>query len=763
MYRVEGDKLIISKDVEEIYSQDISKVFSSNVINVVEFEQGSKLRRVCDRAFSYSGNLEKVDFSNCKNLECIDSYAFDSCKNLKEVNVKGCENLKKFGDSCFLYCDNLTEFNFCDLPNLEVIGSACFEFCVNLKGADLSRCEKLKCLEGYAFGHCENMEFIKFPKTESFKQIQGRAITFCNNLENIDLSNSYIEEIGYSAFADCKMLKNINLSNCKNLKYIKNPTYNSNIDTIDISNSKNITVFEMVDCKNIILSFNNKHLIDAVSFDNVFKNKTHIKFVDNKGEKLCEFDSTDEKYGKFDLCSIGNYYTLSKNNLELPVGYVKGILDKNQLKYTIKNIDDFKYFSSLDDNGFTCGELLHIMGYYANCNFEFCKDNKSEMESYKNLLAQDLLKHKIVNKNIGDNNKDYVGKIMQKNADKIAKNHTISELVKEFFKNNIENSPKKLELLSQFKDAKVDVFKLNFAKFFVKNFDDILEHTLYLRTENNKEYDESINCTMSLKQIYENFDVILAKSNKKIITRQNKQRLTIEDCKFTTIYKNVNHGNEKLAEYCGVLNLPQGEFDQLQIIFDKGKVLKDKQVLKVSKDSEKNEIYYKFIEKDDPVSMVLGNITNCCQTYDAMVEPCLIAGVTNPFTCFVTFNYKNKIIGQSWVWYDEEQQLIAFDNIEIPQVFHKVVNNEMSKAFKDCVIRLCDNIYSTMNSNGYNVKNVVIGKSYNDFFPLFQVMPESQEEYECKYSGYTDINSKGQYVAYNDGVRLIKYEKELEM
>ena len=67
MYRVEGDKLIISKDVEEIYSQDISKVFSSNVINIVVFEQGSKLRRVCDRAFSYSGNLEKVDFSNCKS------------------------------------------------------------------------------------------------------------------------------------------------------------------------------------------------------------------------------------------------------------------------------------------------------------------------------------------------------------------------------------------------------------------------------------------------------------------------------------------------------------------------------------------------------------------------------------------------------------------------------------------------------------------------------------------------------------------------
>ena len=139
---------------------------------------------------------------------------------------------------------------------------------------------------------------------------------------------------------------------------------------------------------------------------------------------------------------------------------------------------------------------------------------------------------------------------------------------------------------------------------------------------------------------------------------------------------------------------------------------------------------------------VLGNITNCCQVIDGSGEACLKYGMTMPNSCFLTFNYKDKIIGQSWVWYDEGSQTICLDNIEVPNRYcDEIKSNKMiQKSFTECLLRLENNFKKTMVNKGFEVKSVTVGKGCNDIGDLlereFQVVqfPNSLED----YSGYND-------------------------
>ena len=180
-------------------------------------------------------------------------------------------------------------------------------------------------------------------------------------------------------------------------------------------------------------------------------------------------------------------------------------------------------------------------------------------------------------------------------------------------------------------------------------------------------------------------------------------------------YCDIDVDNEEFALIVGRYGYTQEQFEKLQGWYNRGKTLTNLSLF-VSEDKEKEGIIYELLSKDNPLNSVLGNITNCCQVVGGMGQSCVEYGMTMPNSGFITFNYKDKIIGQAWVWYDEKSKTICLDNIEIPHKYLEKIhqNKAVQNSFVDCLLRIEKSFKEEMNKRGLKVEKVTIGKGYND-------------------------------------------------
>ena len=120
----------------------------------------------------------------------------------------------------------------------------------------------------------------------------------------------------------------------------------------------------------------------------------------------------------------------------------------------------------------------------------------------------------------------------------------------------------------------------------------------------------------------------------------------------------------------------------------------------------------------------------------------MIYGATKPNSGFVKFTLGGKLVAQSWVWYNELNNVVCLDNIEIPTIwlnrFKK--NQNLTKSFQQCLIRLANGFINEMKKNRYEVREVMVGAGMNDFQGL-----DKFEKYHIyidvlpnDYSGYSD-------------------------
>ena len=206
----------------------------------------------------------------------------------------------------------------------------------------------------------------------------------------------------------------------------------------------------------------------------------------------------------------------------------------------------------------------------------------------------------------------------------------------------------------------------------------------------------------------------------------------------------MRQDNEELAELVGKYGYSQEQFEKIQDLFNIGKSINTK--LFIKKDDYK-KISYNLLEKDNPLTVVLGNITNCCQVIGGIGESCVKYGVTQPNSKFMVFDYDNTIIGQSWVWYDEKTKTICLDNIEVPTRYCKVIKHDESlqKEFIDCLLRVAKNFKEEMKKHKLEVQHLTIGKGYNDIRDILDKEFNEVENASClsDYYGYRD--SKVQY------------------
>jgi hypothetical protein len=161
-------------------------------------------------------------------------------------------------------------------------------------------------------------------------------------------------------------------------------------------------------------------------------------------------------------------------------------------------------------------------------------------------------------------------------------------------------------------------------------------------------------------------------------------------------------------------------------------------------DEEIKGITYELLDKKNPLCAVLGNITNCCQIIDAAGSECVEYGMTKPNSGFITFNYKDTIIAQSWVWYDSVSKTVCLDNIEVPHRYLEKINKseDIKNSFIECLVRISRNFKTEMNKHGLKVKKVTIGKGHNDIKSILDgkfAVDEDPDELD-DYEGYSDAD-----------------------
>ncbi|MGN1227053.1 MAG: leucine-rich repeat protein, partial [Christensenellales bacterium] len=729
---------------------------------------------------SKNKKLEKVDFSNCQNLRNIEYEAFSECENLKEVNFTNCKSLVGLQEASFRKCPKLEKVTFTNCEKLINIGSACFEICVHLKSIDLSNLPEMEIIESYAFGHT-GLENVIFPNNDKFRKIEERAFSYCNDLTEVNLKNSSIEILGHSAFTGCAKLKVMDVSNCKNLREF-NQSFYLHLDKIDLRNTNNLEKFKAylpMETERVLISDELFGVGESCTFRESFEPTTNIEVYNN--DKLSfEFKIDDKIYKDYRVLSLGLLKYARSKGYDLNSDFLNVFRGKNELNVALKDLSAVNNLIRMmikdcqDAKIKESVKLLRVLGY-----FGFNNNDKAELEVYKNVLAKDLIKHKIKVDIKGETNRDYINQLLQEKTNKIARSYSLEKLVGEFVKNNIVNNEHKENLIDyvEFMKDSADI-NIKFAEFFVSNFDEIMNRKIANANpkEFNVDFDNSNGGAISIPVIYNDFDKILSKSNKKIITRQKNQRFTLDDCEYGNSYKNVIEGNEELAKLCGQSHLSQMDFEMLQRCFEDGKKMKDKQILTATSDTSNSEFTYSIIEKDNPLGLVLGNITNCCQRIGHAGESCVYVGELFPYSCFATINYKGQIIGQAWVWCDEKSKTIALDNIEVPDVYYKLVNKEKNDEVRACIDRLCDSLYNTMKAKGFDFQNVIIGCANTDIGGLgenYYLEKDENKLIHCKIEinkkpCYSDIDKSGQYYAYKDGKKIQKskdkdkgYEKYL--
>lgn len=138
---------------------------------------------------------------------------------------------------------------------------------------------------------------------------------------------------------------------------------------------------------------------------------------------------------------------------------------------------------------------------------------------------------------------------------------------------------------------------------------------------------------------------------------------------------------------------------------------------KPDQETRQNIVTYEFLEKDNPLGAVLGDITNCCQAVDDAGETCCRHGMTKPKGGFVVFKKNGKIVGQSWVWFNEEMGKVCLDNVEVPRSAKSSVAKR-DAGFIECLSRLKGGFVEGMKEKGLEVSHVTLGEGYNDIMDI---------------------------------------------
>ena len=328
-------------------------------------------------------------------------------------------------------------------------------------------------------------------------------------------------------------------------------------------------------------------------------------------------------------------------------------------------------------------------------------------------------------------------------------------------------------------------YSIEFRKWFIKNKEEIMGKWEYYA---------------KIAALHNMFEEILENPRTKTIYEQGK--LSVEGAiKILEERKNkARKGNEELGKIADSLNVSQEELDEMQNIFEETKK-REKSYIPQEQSTQKR-YRGRVLRADDPMNILAGNATDCCQKiggpgegsmkHGAMATNGRIFIVEELDECGKVIRY----VAQSWVWRNKDT--ICFDNIEIPESQKgklklengdKEAQEEILKIYQECaetMIEKDEKMFLNLLKKGkitkeqYDelvLKYVTVGTGYNDLGVLdekhLEVVPEEEmilprkedlDEYKPWVdSGKDSVRGKGaQLYLAKSGKKRVKGKHDLE-
>ena len=216
-------------------------------------------------------------------------------------------------------------------------------------------------------------------------------------------------------------------------------------------------------------------------------------------------------------------------------------------------------------------------------------------------------------------------------------------------------------------------------------------------------------------------------------------------------YTDVQVGNIILAEKVSERGYNQQDFERLQRIYNYAKMRVFSTIPRVH--FETDEYICEMIRLDDPMALVIGKLTDCCQELGNAAESCMThSAVDKTGRILYIRDKEGRPIAQSWVW--RNQNVLCFDNIEIPEkAFTNAVRNGMSRE------QFTDTIYALYQ----RAAQELMEKDEVEFRKLLEEGKITEEQYEALKlgkvtvgTGYNDIKESLMRNAIKDSGKLVE-------
>lgn len=287
--------------------------------------------------------------------------------------------------------------------------------------------------------------------------------------------------------------------------------------------------------------------------------------------------------------------------------------------------------------------------------------------------------------------------------------------------------------------------------------------------ENKSEIMGNPECYSSIATLHNEFDYMMQDP---IIyaTFENKNltpKLAFDILKFNE--KEGRIGNEELLKLVKNVIMTKAEVQTAQDIFEVTKKREKSYIPTVKTDG--NKYRGRILRADDPMNILAGNVTNCCQKIGGLGEGTMLhASIEDTGRIFMVeeIDEKGRVVkpvAQSWVWRNKDT--ICFDNIEIsagekPKLKEDngdiKAQQEILEIYKECaknIVNQDEKMLGRLLKNGkitqemYNqlvVKTVTVGIGHNDLGILKTseleevpaekiVLPKEKERKYREYNG----------------------------
>lgn len=763
----------------------------------------SNIEHIGNRAFCRCKRLLKVFISEDARLEKINEDVFRGCEDLSIVKLP--DSLEVIGKDAFLGCSSLKfitlpeslveiesqAFRETGLVSIEIpdsvkrLGRYAFYQAYSLTNVKLS--SSLKNIPGFCFRECKSLNNITIP--DSVVRIDEDAFKKCCSLKTIKLSEN-LREIGPYAFSESALesvvlpdsLEKIHNSAfvCFSLSYVK---FGNGLRYIDDSvfESTELTEVNLPESLEYIGSSafygskireivipKNVQTISTTALPRDLEKLTIYSDVELSSQDISNFTIVlkNRHTGEEIVKRVSEYVDLENINTEILAtgdGHIQLIEKENYVDRKVMFFDHHNMWVELD---------IDYINKQRNHDKEMsCRKTHewSKVKKFKpcHVVMKNMPIGEIGNFYINKNNKKW-GELLKlsklNNEEEISgffklcyslglfsKMGKISDRAYSFIKNEIIKKEKRGKYHIRFEE--MDIEHNGFDKDFAS-----LVYIYYPKAKKRKfliSYDEFGDLTDYFASVYNNFKLIKETYKNKVVnTTTIRDMLTPELCILATSmqqYDNVNPGNEIFAKNVGLYGYSQDVFENAQKLFDIGKSISSEDLtLHIKEDNQNNPVTYELLEKDDPSGVILGNITNCCQTLEGAAKSCVEYGLSERNSRFMVFKNKERIIAQSWVWYDERTKKICLDNIEIPDSISKskIKFLLLKSELLSCLKRMNKAFLSAMEEKGLEVDTITIGSGYNDMagFLGFSYKKSKDEPKLTGYDGYSDAST--QYILY---------------